>query len=83
VAVKGDQVVRGDGRQVPEHEEQYEILGHGEPDHRAHEEQDKEVEARRLEFGSPLVPQVQRYVARRVDENQEPYPGRQQRIQDS
>ncbi len=37
------EVVGGYRREVPEHEDQDEVLGHCEPDHGAHEHQDKEL----------------------------------------
>jgi hypothetical protein len=69
VAVEAYEVVEGDGSEVPEDEEEDQVLRHREPHHPAHEEQHKEVEAHGIRPRPLLVLQVQRQVARGVDED--------------
>ena len=79
--VVADQVIRGDGGQVPEEEDQDKVLRHREPDQRTHKQQDKEVKPDGVLLGPVLVMQVQRYVARRIHHDQKADPGSEQGVE--
>jgi len=81
VPVEADQVIGGDGRQVPEDEDQDEVLRHRESHHGAHEQEDKEVETDTFGGWPAPVFEVQRQVPRGVHEDGETYAGRQQRVE--
>ena len=81
VAVEADEVVGGYRGEVPEDEDEDQVLCHREAHHGTHEKQHEEIEARAVGCGPSLVLQVQRKVARGVDEHGEAYAGGEQGVE--
>jgi hypothetical protein len=81
LAVEPDQEVGRDRRQVPEDEQQQQVLGGDQPDHGHHEQHHQRVEAATLGLAPPLVLQVPRQIGGGVGEHGDPDPGGQEPIE--
>jgi len=67
--------------QVPEHEQQDQVLRRRQPDHGDEEQGHRSVQASLLPARAPLMRQMARDVRRRVDEHQHADPGGKQAVQ--
>ena len=81
VAIKADQEVRRDRGQVEEDEQQDQVAGTGQTDHRDHEQRHPGPEAPAIRGRPALVLQVERQVGGAVGEHDRTDPGRQERIE--